>query len=773
MNISAYYQPRYTPKYKPSQIDIELISKVGQYKSQMYEQNLAKIKNLQASAINIDFMREDANQALKTYNDEIQKELDNSNFQHQDLSDVNVANKYIKVFDKLSQDTDLQKAYKIENNFKTEVSRITSDKGKENSKYHDNNFIVWQNEEGGVKDYLNASSYKGWNKAIPQYSPYHNVQKEISTLANQFKLFNRVSEDVNSGYKLSTEYRDPNQVYNFINTSLSSEAKTQLMIDSKARVYSSGITKNQLVDSLYDNYIKTNQNKIKLHDDNIADYQAKLKVLNNEVETDEIKQQKEVYKNQINNLLTSKQELLNKKPVSKEDYSKKSLQSLTNDYAEIDLENRLQNLATSVSGVLSKKISSDPTELAKWKLNMQQEQFKWKMQQDVIGNQFKSKELELKESELGIKASLATSKTGTVFNPNVFQESNTTAFNELESSSLNDQTLSNKIQRLESESKSWQLVKEDKIPDNWQNYLEGREGSWESDHHELVDLYRKAKNQLDSNADFKMIRAKMSSMLNNDEKFSEQFKTVFYEKQSEYNYYKTLRDKVWTNVKKDFKNDNPDFTKMQPDEVKKWNDALQSQIDTLNKSAGILPVFKIKEKGVKGENVMIDNTESKYFDIVKNTEGFGKVDMSDIEDYHIQGNKMKVIFKPKKAADSTNPDFNYITDGNKNLTEKKIFDTNTGSAIFDLSTYPDLILTTGSKINNALKINAGNGFIPYYDYKGYTLKLSMDSPNSQTVNLKIFNRDGQCINNDVVPLADFNSIKSSFITTVNTLITKK
>ena len=49
----------------------------------------------------------------------------------------------------------------------------------------------------------------------------------------------------------------------------------------------------------------------------------------------------------------------------------------------------------------------------------------------------------------------------------------------------------------------------------------------------------------------------------------------------------------------------------------------------------------------------------------------------------------------------------------------------------------------------------------------------MDNANSQTVNVKIFNPDGQCVVSNVSPLSTYDTFKTDLIQFVNTLPNKK
>ena len=428
---SAYYQSRYTPKIYESEISPELIAKVGKYKTQMYEQNLAKIKSMQTSAINIDFMRDDAKQTLQSYNDEIKANLNNSQFQYQDLSDATIANKYIHVFDKLSQDKDLMRAYRIENNYRNEISKITADRGKKDSQFGETNFIVWQNEEGGIKDYLSANSYKGWNKQMPTYTPYYDVSKEFAKLGSDLKNLTRTTQAKEVEYRvgpdgkvraynnynlITTDFRDPEKVKNWFEMKTSSAAKTQMSIDAKAKIYASGQNAEQIATSIYgvrkdayDYQVKTFDNALKEHD-------AKIKVLKAskvEADTEQKIQELEASKEEI---AAKQKTFLSKKQETLDDLKKYDIHQLANEWSQIYVDNRITEAARAVSGIISQKYSLNSGAVAMDKLNWDKQKFDMMMK-------MKERELDLKEAKIKAESGGGGTSGGGVGETNLIGES--------------------------------------------------------------------------------------------------------------------------------------------------------------------------------------------------------------------------------------------------------------------------------------------------------------------------------------------------------------
>lgn len=383
---SAYYESKYRPKSYESEISPELIFKVGSYKTQMYEQNLAKIKSMQSSAVNIKFLRQDAQSSLDAYNDEISKSLNDSQFQYQDLSDLSAANKYIHVFDKLSQDTELMNAYKHETEFRNQIQNITSTKGKKDSIYADDNFIVWQNEEGGLNDYLSASTYKNWNKQIPTYVPYYDTAKEFAKLGSDLKELTKGTSEVEMKPErtadgkivmrptrriVNTLYRSEEDVKSWFDLKLSAQAKTQMAISAKAQIYRSGKKVDELATEIYDVRKDQYDYQKRLFDNALKDADEKIKLLKSKQKTPEIDAQIQLYSEEKTKLEEKQKEFNSKRKETLDDLKKYNIHQLANEYAEIAVDNRITLASRAVSGIIMRKLTGDAAGIAEDKNNLE------------------------------------------------------------------------------------------------------------------------------------------------------------------------------------------------------------------------------------------------------------------------------------------------------------------------------------------------------------------------------------------------------------------
>lgn len=173
--------PRVKPNY---QAQIESFDKIAAYKNQQYEKAYSYINQLKQTTLSMDFMKKEYKDKMDTYNTELNELFKNKDLRSVDLSESKIANTYVGWFDKVANDKELIGAFKYEGKIKSEYARIKA--GAQNPKksgYADANFVVWQNAQGGLNDYLeNDVDETFFSQPTPTYTPFYDVWKDINTL---------------------------------------------------------------------------------------------------------------------------------------------------------------------------------------------------------------------------------------------------------------------------------------------------------------------------------------------------------------------------------------------------------------------------------------------------------------------------------------------------------------------------------------------------------------------------------------------------------------
>lgn len=173
--------PRVKPNY---QAQIESFDKIAAFKNQQYEKAYSYINQLKQTTLSMDFMKEKYRDKMNTYNAELNQLFKDKDLRSVDLSESKIANTYVGWFDKVANDKELISAFKYEGKIKSEYARIKA--GAQNPKksgYADANFVVWQNAQGGLNDYLeNDVDETFFSQPTPTYTPFYDVWKDINTL---------------------------------------------------------------------------------------------------------------------------------------------------------------------------------------------------------------------------------------------------------------------------------------------------------------------------------------------------------------------------------------------------------------------------------------------------------------------------------------------------------------------------------------------------------------------------------------------------------------
>lgn len=283
--------PRVKPNY---QAQIESFDKIAAYKNQQYEKAYSYINQLKQTTLSMDFMKKEYKDKMDTYNTELNELFKNKDLRSVDLSESKIANTYVGWFDKVANDKELIGAFKYEGKIKSEYARIKA--GAQNPKksgYADANFVVWQNAQGGLNDYLeNDVDETFFSQPTPTYTPFYDVWKDINTLMSMaqeskdgqsYELF---SEDGSTKTTISKKELREGKLQSLFGL-MDAQAINQLKINEKAQFFKTLDTipkeqqpqyfekvKGNIINS--ENYIY--QNNLKTQGESIAGLKADIAI---------------------------------------------------------------------------------------------------------------------------------------------------------------------------------------------------------------------------------------------------------------------------------------------------------------------------------------------------------------------------------------------------------------------------------------------------------------------------------------------------------------
>lgn len=298
-------------EYKPYEPNIDfnkglqVIGNIIDFKSRKYEEAYNYIQGMRSKALNINLGNPEFQKKVDAYNEELDNLFKDEKLNAVDLSDPNISQKYVGWFDKIVQDRDLKFVYGYHNNLTKKNSELQQmAKNPAKTGFYETNYIVWQNSDGGIVDYMSAKSADELKtKTPPTYMPYYDYSKDINTIVSNSKWdgqkYNILKED-GTNVSFSIKELSAGKLTNAFVALLPEQAKRQIKIDNMANHY-------QYFNSLDDNGRK--QYNQKLFEQVNNEYTDNLGQLDKEIKN--VQSQIDVYtsNNQTDKATEKKQEL--------------------------------------------------------------------------------------------------------------------------------------------------------------------------------------------------------------------------------------------------------------------------------------------------------------------------------------------------------------------------------------------------------------------------------------------------------------------------------
>ncbi len=202
-NISEYSAGLAFPELVKTNYDNQLEVALLLKKQTEYDQTLARLNNLQSTALNMAMINLDGAEKLQGYNKELNDMLS------QDLGDVTdprVQARLAGYFTKIAGDDDLKEKNRISQYYLSQDADIQRRKqAKDPSKegFNSINQFVYENAEGGKNDFVKAKDTKGWDSKKIGYTPYKDIDTKMVNLGKL--LHEETKSDIKyDGYNIIT-----------------------------------------------------------------------------------------------------------------------------------------------------------------------------------------------------------------------------------------------------------------------------------------------------------------------------------------------------------------------------------------------------------------------------------------------------------------------------------------------------------------------------------------------------------------------------------------
>ena len=232
MTISPYQTDIIRPNYKPFKNNLELISKVLDYKQKTFDSNYKSLQSLKQQALNIDFLNKDRQGQINDYNKRINDHFTKFN-DLGDLSNSKVLTGHMDIFNELSGRTDLINDYKHDRRIRTEMSEVQKKANSKNPLKEGFHQMNWEVYRHGVEEYVNSTGELPNVDKYVNYIDYNKGAREVALDVAEEEITRFHNDGKGNLIEVTTKQRDPEKVKRAISTYLGTHAQGQLGIEAK------------------------------------------------------------------------------------------------------------------------------------------------------------------------------------------------------------------------------------------------------------------------------------------------------------------------------------------------------------------------------------------------------------------------------------------------------------------------------------------------------------------------------------------------------------
>jgi len=233
MKVSYLSQPVTLPYLVPSKTNLELELKVLQHRQGAYDTGYRAIQNARQKSLNIHFTNQAANGKIKTLNSTIDKQLEEIDGNFGDLSNNNLTNHYLGLFNEYSKNglPDLYRKEASIRQTRDNLRVMKKSKDPKKAGYSDKHEYVYRKQ---LEDYAGIDNINdAMGHELPNYVPYKDIVGEMIEMGKKlpWQETTRVSVDASGRRTTITEKSKPG--LNRILKQMADENPEQYMIDAQ------------------------------------------------------------------------------------------------------------------------------------------------------------------------------------------------------------------------------------------------------------------------------------------------------------------------------------------------------------------------------------------------------------------------------------------------------------------------------------------------------------------------------------------------------------
>lgn len=407
-NISEYSAGLAFPEYITTSYDNSLETALLLKKQNQYDQTLARLDNLQASALNISMINAKGKEKLDGYN----KELDD--LLSQDLGDLTDSTTQARVagyFTKIATDEDLKQRSRLSQHYLTQdamIERMRSSKDPTKSGYNKINEFVYKNWEGGENDFVMADDITDWDQKKVSYTPFKDIDQKM---VNLMKLLNEetkakvVSDNNGRLITIKEQGVTKDRISQLFAQTLDADEIAQFQILSQYRILS---TPSEELYGTYkgfiDKEIATNNERVAYYRGMIAEYDPSkvpttLSEAEKKVKVEEYKAKQEMFRQAEQQLVDSTKEL-NRANLTPQQWASKGMNELLPYVQQMTVETKINGVADALAYMNEvESVALDQAEFESKKLLLHDKALELKDKWESQNLQYKYDELAQKDSE--------------------------------------------------------------------------------------------------------------------------------------------------------------------------------------------------------------------------------------------------------------------------------------------------------------------------------------------------------------------------------------
>jgi hypothetical protein len=411
-NISEYSAGLAFPEYVTTSYDNSLETALLLKKQNQYDQTLARLDNLQASALNISMINAKGKEKLDGYNKELDELLS------QDLGDLTDPKTQARVagyFTKIATDEDLKQRSRLSQHYLNQdamIERMRSSKDPTKSGYNKINEFVYKNWEGGENDFVMADDITNWDQKKVAYTPFKDIDQKLVNLTKLLHEETKAKVVSDGNGRLITMKEQgvtKDRISQLLQQTLDADEIAQLQVLSQYRVLST--PSEELYGSykgFIDRELSINNERLAYFRGMIAEYDpskvpSTLSEAEKKIKTEEYKAKQDYFRQAEQQLIESSK-ALNLANLTPDEWAKKGKNELLPYVQQMTVETKINGIADALKYMNEvQAVTADQALFEAAKLQLHKDALELKDKWEMANLQYKYDALAQKDKEKGDK----------------------------------------------------------------------------------------------------------------------------------------------------------------------------------------------------------------------------------------------------------------------------------------------------------------------------------------------------------------------------------